>query len=149
MIKLLLKQIIAHKTQIFFCALGLFLARETYFQIAFPYVFDEVALTLTSKLKLAIIASLFWLPLILAVPLSHLPVLIRRIFAVWQMPGFIALLLLLLAMLFQDIPNAFDGGYSISPDQFMLLVLGLIGVAISVIAIGYFEIQLCYEREID
>ena len=149
MIKLLLKQIIAHKTQIFYCALGLFLARQTYFQMAFPYVFDEVELTLIIKVKLAVIASLFWLPLILAVPLSHLPLIIRRIFAVWQMPGFIALLLLLLAMLFQDIPNAFDGRFSIYPDQFPSLVLGLIGVAISVTAVGYFEIQLFYEREID
>jgi hypothetical protein len=145
MFKSLLKQIVVYKAQICFCLIGLFLTRETYYLIAFPYAFDNdgMPLSLILRLKLLLIASLFWLPLILAIPLFQMPLNIRRIFAVWQLPAFASLLVILLLLLFLEAPKIFNGELSRYTEH-LWLIGAITAVSGLVIAIGYFEIQLFF-----
>ena len=143
MFNISLKQITKYTTQIFFCLVGVFLVRETYlFTTGRVAAFDgrPTSFDLLFHLKCALFALLIWLPLILAIPLSHMPMKFRRIFAVWQLPGFIGLFIVLLVFS-ADVPQLFDGSIARDPDSFYSLIVGLASVSCLVIAVGYYVIQ--------
>lgn len=140
------KQITKYTAQIFFCLIGLFLARETYLTITgFAAFGGPIPFNLRFHLKSALFALLVWLPLILAIPLAHAPMKFRRIFAVWQLPGFLGLFLVLLVFS-ADAPKLFDASGSLdnNPDSLYSIIKGIAYVSCLVIAIGYFVIKLFF-----
>lgn len=145
MLKFLFGKPVSFKTQFFFSLLGLFLAIGTYQVLTgIDQFFNMRSLSLIGRLENVALALLLWSPLVGAIILFRIPLIFRRIAALFLLPV-ISLLVLLIQ---EDLSNAvlnFNRSSSLASARDGLLS-GLV-LLIPCIAIIYYALLLFFSPQ--